>query len=98
MSDDIDGNFPEAVYQAKHRGLTVEERFMFSDEFDLKKETARVLKEIEGYLTDMEVVDRLSHRQKQKMCKEALSLVVDLRRFYTDEDYLYSEEYEHIEL
>jgi hypothetical protein len=87
MNDDADGNIAEVVYQGIYRDLTVEEKYMFSDDFCLEKETARVLKDIEGYLTNMAQSDRLSHRRKKEMCYEALEMVVDLRRFYTDNDY-----------
>ena len=93
MNDDADGNPSEVVYQGIYRDLTIEEKYMFSDDFNLKKETAKVLKDIEGYLTNMAQTERLSHRRKKEMCSEALEMVVDLRRFYTDNDYYPSEEY-----
>ena len=87
MKDDTDDNRAEAVYQGIYRDLSVEEKSMFSDDFNLEKETAKILKDLEAYLTCMAQAERLSHRQKKEMCYEALEMVVDLRRFYTDEDY-----------
>jgi hypothetical protein len=86
MRDDIDGNRAEIVYQGDCRELSVEESFMFSEDFDIEKETARVLQDIEGYLIHMAQAD-ISHLRKKEICYEALDAVVDLRRFYTDDNY-----------
>jgi hypothetical protein len=83
--------YPESVYQGNNRILSVEEKHMFSSDFCLEKETARVLKDLEFHLHTLQKPQ--SHKSKNALCEEALEMLIDLRRFYTDDDYVFSEEY-----
>jgi len=91
MKDDIDGNYPEAVYNGQYRSLSMCEESMFLDDFNLVQETAHALKYIESSLHDMKhnyEWRRMTHQKVNEMCSELIDIVTELRRYYPDDNYV----------
>jgi len=89
--DDIDGNYkPEAIYNGQYRSLSICEESMFSEDFNLVQETSHVLKHIESSLRDMKhnyEWRRMTHQRVNEMCSELIEIVMELRRYYPDDNY-----------
>lgn len=84
MIDDIDGNYPEAVYNG------ICEESMFLDDFNLVQETSHALKHIESSLRDMKCHyewRRMTHQRANEMCSDLIDIVMELRRHYPDDNY-----------
>ena len=90
MKDDVDGNYPEAVYNGQCRSLSICEESMFSDDFNLVQETSHALRHIESRLLKMQDDRnnrRLTHKKVNEMCGELIDIVMELRRHYPDGNY-----------
>ena len=90
MKDDIDGNLPESVYNGRYRNLSIDEESVFSDDFNLARETSHALKHIESSLHEMKgnyEWRRMTHQKVNEMCDELIDIIIELRRHYPDGNY-----------